>query len=358
VTSRLVRLALAITVAGTPAIVPVSHASAADVPCGQNRPRACLVVRTIPALPSVGLLLDGRRYLTDRDGVARIDAPRSQELELGLVSTRIERDGVRAKFSRWGDDAFTPSRMIQLPSRGNKVLELGFDIEYLVSLHYRDQDGMRVGPSKISLVEVGNSVGARLAIDPPTAPVWVQGGRVIRTAEGLQINAIPYSVRTVVVDGSNVVNEGQQVFEAGPHASWDVELLFYDAAITVKDRFFGFATGSKIDLIYPDGHTVQHTLVDGAVQVRDLPRGNYTIIVHGPGLKLRAPVAVSRDTEAKLVFLSYLDLGVAVAFGLVFAIGLITIGRRRLARERRRLEASSIAPSEPTEVVEVRSEVT
>jgi hypothetical protein len=353
-----VRLALGIIVACVPALVPLARAAASDRACGPSLPRGCLVVRTIPALPSVKLRLDGRGYLTDREGIARIPSPRSEELELTLATEQVERDGVRAKFSRWGDDVFTPSRTFVMPSSGNKEMELGFDIEYLVSLRYQDQDGAPVGSSKITSVEVGNSVGARFAIDPPTAAVWVPGARVIRTVEGLQLSEIPYSVRSVVVDGSNVVNEGQQVFQAEAHARWDVELLFYDAAITVEDRFFGFPTGATIDLTYPDGHTVQHKLNDGAVTVTGLPRGNYTIVVHGRGLKLRAPVAVSRDTTAKLVFLSYLDLGVALALGIAFAIGLITIGRRRLAREHRDLAEPSLGAAEPAEAVGARSEVT
>lgn len=329
------RITVAVGALGLSLILVVPPATAeSGVGCGASMPRACLIVRTVPVLAGVEMHLGGRSFTTDRTGVARIAAPRSVEIELGLTDKAIERDGVRARFSRWGDDAFTPSRAIQLPSAGNRVLEIGFDMEYRVSLGYQDQLGVPVDPSRITSVEVGSSVGARLTIDPPTAPFWAQGGRIIRTASGLQLNQIPHSVRSVVVDGSNVVNEGQQVFEVGPHAKWAVQLLFYDADITVKDRFFGFATGSKIDLIYPDGHTVEHALEDGAVAVTGLPRGNYTIIVHGPGLKLRAPVAVSRDTEADLVFLSYLDIGVVTLFGLSLAIGLILIGRRRHARER------------------------
>jgi hypothetical protein len=357
-TSGIGRIALVVAL-GMPALLPLSPAAAAqDPPCGRNLPMACLVVRTVPRLSRVSFLLDGRRFVTDRRGVARIDATRSERPLLSLVERRVERGGLRAVFSRWGDDAFTLNRTVVIPSQGNKVLEVGFDVENLVSLAYRDQDGARVQGSRIVSVELGNSVGGRLTVDPPRAPLWVPAGRIVRRLEGLRLNPIPYSVKSVVVDGSNVVNEGQQVFDPAPHASWVVELLFYDATFSVQDRFFGFPTGSSIDLVYPDGHSVQHPLVDGEVRVNGLPRGNYDVIVHGPGLRLRAPVAVSRDTDAKLVLLSYLDIGVAIVLGLALAVGLVRIGRRRLARESGGAPATETAIPEGAEPVEVGGEMT
>jgi hypothetical protein len=67
-----------------------------------------------------------------------------------------------------------------------------------------------------------------------------------------------------------------------------------------------------------------------------LPRGNYRVTVHAPGLKMKMPVAMTRDQVATLNVVSYLDVA-AVGF-VIFstAAGLLLVGRPGLRRRLRR----------------------
>ena len=62
-----------------------------------------------------------------------------------------------------------------------------------------------------------------------------------------------------------------------------------------------------------------------------LPRGDYSIVVEGPGPLMARPVAISRNQVLDLKFYSWLDIGLVGGFLAAFAIGTLCLGwwRRR-----------------------------
>jgi hypothetical protein len=57
-----------------------------------------------------------------------------------------------------------------------------------------------------------------------------------------------------------------------------------------------------------------------------LPRGDYAIVIDGPGPRMTRPVAISRDQVLDLKFYSWLDIGIVVGFLAAFAIGTLWLG--------------------------------
>lgn len=320
-------------------------ATAGSATAGQAPPS--LRIRTVPEVPGVRIEVDRQVVTTDAQGWAEVDGLSPGVHRLTLLDPRVNGDGVRLTFSRWGDENYHPDRPVTIPTYGPERLQLGFDVSYLVSRTFVDQQGSPVPPREISSIVLSSSAGGRFKAHAEE-PIWVKGARIIRSTTGLQLTDITYSVTSVTVDGTNVVNQGQQRFVATANATWSISTLFYDATFTVGDRLFGFHTGSRLLLRYPDGHTVTYPMHGGSVTIPDLPRGSYTITVKGPGLQLSTPVAITRTTDSHLVFLSYLDVLVILLIGLGSAVGLVVMGRRRMhlmraLEERRRLRSAGMA---------------
>jgi hypothetical protein len=320
-------------------------ATAGSATAGQAPPS--LRIRTVPEVPGVRIEVDQQVVTTDAHGRAEVDGLSPGVHRLTLLDPRVNGDGTRLTFSRWGDENYHPDRPVTIPTYGPERLQLGFDVSYLVSRTFVDQQGKPVPPKEISSIVMSSSAGGRFKAHAEE-PIWVKGARIIRSTTGLQLTDITYSVTSVTVDGTNVVNQGQQRFLATANATWSISTLFYDATFTVGDRLFGFRTGSRLLLRFPDGHTVTYPMHGGSVTIPDLPRGSYTITVKGPGLQLSTPVAITRTTDSHLVFLSYLDVLVILLIGLGSAVGLVVMGRRRMhlmraLEERRRLRSAGVA---------------
>lgn len=302
-------------------------------PAGQAAPspsEGVLVIETVPELKGVQFSLDGRRFVSNAKGIARISTSSSGSFLLKLLRKQVGGPGTRATFDRWIDNYFTSDRFVTVTVGAVKRLQVGFDVDYSVTQIFVDQYGAVVDPDRIESVTYSNSLGNWFTVEPKDQ-TWVRGSRITRVGDELGVVPVPHSVRSVMVYGSNVVNAGQQKLLAAANEEWRVEnLLFYSARFLVKDRLFGFPIGSSIKLEYPDRHVELHPLGPGAaITIHSLPRGDYRVTVQGPGILVGAPVALSRDQEAKLVLLSYYDISAAVLFALVFLVGLVVVGRWR-----------------------------
>ena len=135
----------------------------------------------------------------------------------------------------------------------------------------------------------------------------------------------------MMVDGSNVVNRGQQRFVPGKQRDVSISVLFFQATFSVRDTLFGFPLGSAIRLRFPDGRVRRYPLANGAsLQLPALARGQYEVSVDARGFSFTQPVSLSRDQRVALRVTSYLD--VALLGGAIGAIllGLLLVRRPRL----------------------------
>lgn len=288
---------------------------------------AVLEIKTVPALAGVTFSFNGQTLRSGEDGIARIEISTPGIYPLEVLP--VERDDIRAEFSRWGDEIFTTAREVEIPEM--KTLEVGFDVSYQASFSFVDLAGLPVDPKRITSITLKSSLGETRTLTNP-GPEWFKAGRVVRRINGLEETPVQWSVESVIIGGTNVVNQFQQRFFLQPGARLQIELLLYAARFTARDALFGFPIGEGIELQYPDGSVeVIPFGPDRQAFVTSLPRGEYLVSVTGaPGLSPASPVALSKNQEAELLVISYLDMAVAGVLVALLAIGLLFVGRPHL----------------------------
>lgn len=306
-------------------------------------------VQTVPALASVrfaltrysdGIAAGEQTVRSDDAGLVAftITEPGAYALEALPIRDLDESRGMRAEFSRWSDDSFSAARLLNVS--GNVDLEAGYDVTALVGHSFQDLDGGVVDRSLVGSVTLSSSLGEVIQLNPGD-DAWLKAARVVRRLNGLEETKILYSVKSVTMDGSNVVNEYEQRFYAEPHKQIPITVSLFAMHITTSDAIFGFPVGSAIRLTYTDGRAVELPLgPDDAVHLYSLPRGEYKVKVVGGGISSSPPVALSRNQDVEIRVISYLDIGLVGGTGILIVVGLLAFGRWRLGSIiRRRLFA-------------------
>jgi glycosyl hydrolase family 99 len=319
-------------------VLPVGEASAA-------RKRSysgsyTLTIQTVPALRHVPFLLDGQRLVSDRRGVLHVTASAGLHRLDALQPTALGK-GVRARFDRWGDDAFKPTRTVELT--GDTSLQVGFDMFYRAHPTFVDLASRPVDPKRITSMTLLSTFGERDRVAPGGSR-WLVGSRVARRVDGLERTEIRYAVESVVVDGANIVHRAQQRFYPSRGSAARIRLLLYSARISAHDLLFGTPIGRSILLVYPSGRQQRLALHDGRVFLPALPRGTYGLKVQAPGYSPAVPISISKNQVVAMRVVSYLDFAVIAVGGFVFTVGLVLVRRPRLrARLRGKLVATSAA---------------
>jgi hypothetical protein len=267
--------------------------------------------------------------MTGDDGSASIKVNQPGTYHLQVLVNLYNDPNQRIEFGRWLADFYQPYTDITVPTNG--VIQAGLNIFNLVGQTFIDLDGQPVDPSRISEFTIRSEQGDTFVLNNGD-PRWIPSSRITRRVNGLIQTKMLYSVISVKLDGSNVVNASQQQFYAEPNDTWKISLLLYSLQVQVQDGLFGSAVGKSINLLYPDGEVKNFQLdKNGAVAIHGLARGNYTIEVLGVrGLGNKTPVALSRNQNASMKILTYMDIGIIGAFGLAVALALLLFGRRML----------------------------
>lgn len=264
---------------------------------------------------------------TDGQGIARLRYPGPGLYHLQVLPWASANLRLRAEFSRWDDEVFTPERALVLAS--NLSLTVGMNVARPIRLEFVDPQGKAVASDRISSVLLRSSFGAVVTLEKE-GPHWIPAERALRRDAGLVSVPIVYAVQRVDMDGSNVVNRGQLRLTAGSATdSWRLPLLLYSARFEGRDAFFGSRIGTGIWLEYPDGRQELFPFgASGEASISGLARGTYRARVAGAfGIALPTTVVLSRDQLVRPVVLSYLDLGVTGIGGLSGLLGLLFLGR-------------------------------
>ena len=285
-----------------------------------------LTVRTTPRIPGLQFVLDGKTFVTDSDGIARIDVERwSADLQQRIQVPKTELGpaykGAVASFWSWNG---------WLNGRDHDVNAF-FDLSYPLQLSFIDQTDDPVDLARIDSVTLQNNLGTVVTLtgDQLKTPQLLPASRVVPSRQGRKSGPFTYSVIEVNVRGSNVVNRGQQQFQlTGDSPPALVKLLLFSATITAKDALFGKRAGDTIELEYPDGGVEQFTFDSNhSVVIPLLARGDYKVSVIGAGYSPPRPITLSRDQVVDLEVVTMLDVGVIGGLIGSFAIGLLIAGR-------------------------------
>lgn len=309
--------------------------SAGDPPLGLTVRPFDVKVRTVPPLPEVAFSMNGQTVLTNQSGVAWLQVPKVGTYRLETVLPGGEPSGCRTEFSRWQANVFVPNVSIHVPRK--TPVQAGFEHVCPVDLAFVDAAGRPVDPRRIDSVTLINTAGFRRTLHAFQAQ-RLRATRVVHRLGGLEVVGLGYTVESVWVDGSSVVNRGQQSFYPAENRDWQIELLLYSARFTARDALFGSPVGKRIRLQYPNGETKEWSLApDGEVTVEALARGLYRATVEGAaGFALSAPIALSQDQDVKLLVISYLDMAAAALLGMAFVAAPVLVGRPRARSALRR----------------------
>ncbi len=318
-----------------------------------------LTVEMVPPLPGIPMAVNEQMLTSDETGKVQAEL---SDLGTYTIKILLEPDtalnaDTHISFDRWDDSEFTPERTVEV--RGDVYIQAGFKLSHLVSQTFVDLEDKPFDPSVISEFTLKSSSGTYYTFED-NAPRWLPASRIQRYRAGLSVTPLQYSVESVMINGTNVVNRFQQRFFLKPNDLWQIQLLLYSANIRAKDAFFGFPLGTGVLLTFPDGHSTTLPFgEDKSVHTGLLARGEYKVKVVGVGgVTPATPVALSRNQTIELTVLSTLDLIVAGAAGFLGAFGLLFYGRPHLIGIKRKPKRATVyaAQRNPTrDISEQRS---
>jgi hypothetical protein len=293
-----------------------------------------LHVYTVPAEPGVKLLFDGQPVTTDANGVAVINTPyrrTGHTLKLVRPDWTSDNGRIQTKFTVWRspvpEQKHSPT-LTHLILRRNHAIQLGFRVSYQVNFSFVTNGNQSVPSSRVSGVELRADGGYVNS---------VQGGRTIRLlgvqpveeAAALVAHTVNYTLQSVIVDGSNVVNVGQQRVTPTRQQSAKFVLQLRQLTIAAHDRFFGTGVGRAVVVTYPDGRRVSYRF-DRAHQVvlTNLARGHYQIHIDGGGLLTSQAVVLSRNQVVNMPILTWPDIITLIVVLAVVAVVAVMRQRR------------------------------
>lgn len=298
-----------------------------------------LRVQSVPALRGLKFTFAGTTQATGANGSVEFSLSRDAFVQLqqnpfGLVhAVKLEHtffpNGTTYRIQRW----YTAN------VNGVRTLKAAVDEYVPTRVAFLDPKSGPFAAEKVGHVSLRRSDGAAFLFTGKqlSRPVLLKATRVVPLAGSLVSKHLLYRVQAVTIDGNNLVNRAQQAFLPAESPNVRLKLLFYSAKFVARDRIFRFPIGSSITLEYPNGHARDYKLdSSGAVVLKALPRGNYRVTVHAPGLKMKMPIAMTRDQVATLNVVSYLDVATVAFVLFATASGLLIVGRPGLRRRLRR----------------------
>ena len=304
---------------GSAAWAAVPQSAAAGSP-------ATLILQTVPALKGVAVSLDGSTYRTGASGSVTIPATSGLH-RIRILHPAMRMGSTSVRFARWLDGIALTSRRIVV-AQGVHVQQAGFVVSRPIAFRFTDGHGRPVPLPLVDQVTMTNGVGQRFAFPAARPPRLFAMDRVIRGTSGLLAVPIRYSVRTVTIDGSDVVFGGSQYFYVSQRL-WAIKVMLFPLQVKVRDALFKFPIAYALRLTLPNGSHRIVRLGDGHnVLVPGLPRGIYSLVAQGPGIGLSAPVTLSGPQTDTLLMLSWIDLLVIAAFAVLFLVGLPLVGGR------------------------------
>lgn len=305
-----------------------SAVRAADLRSATGGPAATLILQTVPAVKGMEVSLDGTTYRTRAGGWVAIPTTAGPH-RLRILHPDSSSAGTSIRFARWRDGIALASREITV-GPGTHVEQAGFVISRPIAFRFTDSGGKTVPLSQVQQVTLTNGLGQRFTFPPGRPPATFAVNRMVRGPSGLHPLPIRYSVRTVLMDGSDVVFGGSQNFYVSrDKRPWTVRVLLFPLQVRVRDALFKFPIGDAVRLTLPNGVHRLIPLGNGHdVLVPGLARGNYELVSEGPGFGLSAPTALSGPQTTTLLMLSWIDVLVIAVFAVLFLIGLPLAGGR------------------------------
>ncbi|GAA4244964.1 hypothetical protein GCM10022255_010180 [Dactylosporangium darangshiense] len=291
-----------------------------------------VTVRTVPAIPGVHLTFDGRSLVTGAGGTASYTAEHNfDKHSITLQDTTFERPDRRYRFVRWAGQrdpgqAYQPT-ITGLPMRVNTTVTVAFAVQYRLTGQFVDDTGKAIPMNDGTVAKIKRDDGTILDL-PATGSVWLDGSVPVYHRSTLRSVDVSYSVQSVTIAGSNVVDAGRQRFEPARSTTVSVPLRFHDLTIRARRALTGGAARSTAVVMFPDGSSRTVPLgPDGTAVLTGIPRGAYRVKLHASGIVLDRWFVLSRDQTVDVTVIAVREIVVAGTVALLVALGLLLLGR-------------------------------
>jgi hypothetical protein len=293
-----------------------------------------LHVYTVPPVPGVELLFDGQPVTTDAAGVAVINTPyrlTGHTLKLVRPEWTSENGRIQTKFTIWRspvpEQKHSPT-ITHLILRRNHAIQLGFRVSYQVNFSFVTNGNQSVPSNRISGVEL-RADGGYISSVAGGRTIRLLGVQPVQEAGALVAHTVNYTLQSVMVDGSNVVNVGQQHVNPKQQQSAKFMLQLRQLTITAHDRFFGRHVGRAVVVTYPDGRRVSYRFNRAhQVVLTNLARGHYQVHIDGGGLLTSQAVVLSRNQIVNMPILTWPDIITLIVVLVVVAVVAVLRQRR------------------------------
>jgi hypothetical protein len=325
--------------------ITLAVAAVAATPAAARTPRPhphrkpwpiTITIQTLPRLTGIRLALDGTTRITDGSGRAAFTAEHNfQRHTLVLLDSAVNTPSRRYRFTRWAgqrdpNQAFRTT-VTGLPMRADYTVTAAFTVQYPVTARFVDQSGRNLDVGQVKSATIRKDDGNIIDL-PPSRSLWLDGQVPMFQNSTLQLHQVAYSLQTVTVNGTNVVDAGKQRFQPSTLDNPTFVTQFHDLTIRSHDAFFGGGAGSAVEVTYPDGvvRTVEFGEASTAT-LDNLPRGEYSVkVVTRGGIALARHLRLSQANTVDIIVLSRTDLAVAGLALLLLAFGLLFAGRTQL----------------------------
>jgi hypothetical protein len=308
----------------------------------KDRGPKALEITTVPPTPGAAFTLDELPLQTDARGVARVMVPASATPHRIAVLTSSVRSSIDSvsEFVRWyghGDtDQGYENQLDNVRIDHTLRLRVAFRESRTVRFSFVDQAHHAVDPARITSLTLRSDTNQSQTVGPRDA-VSLTAVRPSSAAGEVVARDATYSVQSVMIDGANVVNVGEQRFRpsqvAGP---LELVLLLRSAHFRVRDRLLGSAVPTVVHLTYPDGHRADlPTDPQGEIVLAELARGTYQVSAAGQAYELTQELALSRSQFVDVPVLSVADAGILGGATALLLCAVVGLGRWRSRRLRK-----------------------
>jgi hypothetical protein len=305
-------------------------------------------VQVVPQYSGVHFTVDGVPGVTGQGGSVTVDDPNLAGAAGGL-SLPEQKLGQNLEVGL--------DRVGTSPNHGvySRKLVVELDVTALVRLQAVTPQNGILPISQVQSIVLTDSLGESRRISSPQLrdAVWLPASRPAPVTDGGTTRGVTYSVKSLTIRGTNVVNSGQIRFNlsssppAGGPQTWKIPVLLHSLTIAGNDLLGAKPAGKSVRLTYPNGSIRIVPLgPHHRVTLTDLPRGSYGVKVLGGVVPLASTVRLSRNQAATEIVVTAGDTAeilviVVVVLAVLVAAGVI--GRRR-RRARAQHEGGVNAP--------------
>jgi hypothetical protein len=291
-----------------------------------------LTVQALPAIAGVSLSIDGQVHVTDATGAVKMDVASAGYHTFGAANTSAD-PNVKLRFVHWSTGSSDASIRYHLLADEN--VYASFSVLFLTHVKIVDADGHSLEGPNLGLVTASGPRGTNLQLWPSKGDQWLEIPPPSRSSLAGTPNDWHYSVSGATYQGLSVANRGDSSFVPGPGKTWVVRLRLYTLSVHVRHPIVG--TPHTSVLVISSNGIGRTAALDsnGNVQLKDLPRGDYTVKLVGPGYSLTVLTTMTRSQSIEVpaaspqeFFLGYWVIGLGLLL-------LVLLVRRRLRAQRR-----------------------